>query len=87
MVWGAVAVALVLAVTSLADPGGFRRTFRLQQDLATLHARLDKLTQDNARLRREVKGLKEDPQAIERAAREELGWIRPGELLITLEPR
>jgi cell division protein FtsB len=85
MVWAAVAVALVLAVSSLADPGGFRRTWRLQQDVKALQARTERLALENARLRREVAGLKEDPQVIERAVREELGYLRPGELIITLE--
>jgi cell division protein FtsB len=87
MIWAAVAVSLVLAVSSLADPGGFRRTWRLQDDVRALQARTERLGSENARLRREVTALKEDPQAIERAVREELGHVRPGELIITLESR
>lgn len=78
-------MALVLAVTSLAHPGGFRRYWRLQQDVAALQARTTRLQAENARLRREVTALKEDPEAIERAVREELGHVRPGELILTLE--
>ncbi len=84
-VWAAVAVSLVLALSSLADPGGFRRYWRLQQDVAGLQARTARLQTENARLRREVAALKEDPQAIERAVREELGHVKPGELILTLE--
>jgi len=85
MLWAAVGVALVLAASSLADSGGFRRTWRLQQDVKALQARTDRLQAENVRLRREVSSLKEDPQAIERAVREELGHVRPGELILTLE--
>jgi cell division protein FtsB len=85
MVWAAVGVALVLAVSSLADPGGFRRYRRLQHDVQALQARTERLQLENARLRREVTGLKEDPQAIERAVREELGHVRPGELILSFE--
>jgi cell division protein FtsB len=87
MIWAAVAVSLVLALSSLANPGGFRRSWRLQDDVRALQARTARLEVENARLRREVTSLKEDPQAIERAAREELGLVRPGELIIALEPR
>jgi cell division protein FtsB len=34
---------------------------------------------ENARLREEVRRLKEDPSAIEEIARRDLGLIRPGE--------
>ena len=34
---------------------------------------------------REVEGLRDDPAAIERAAREELGFVKPGEIVIHLQ--
>ena len=85
IVWGAVVAALVLAGFSLVAEGGFRRYWRLQRDRHTLEMRNAHLDEENARLRREVQGLKEDPVVIERAVREELGFIRPGEIVITLE--
>jgi cell division protein FtsB len=85
MIWGAVVVALVLAVTSLQAEGGFRRYWRLRSDMRTLEARNTKLTDENAKLRREVQALQTDSAAIERAAREELGVIRPGEVVFSLE--
>ncbi len=85
MIWGAVAVALVLAITSLQAEGGFRRYWRLRADMRTLEARNTKLIDENARLRREVQALQTDSAAIERSAREELGVIRPGEVVFSLE--
>lgn len=85
IVWGAVIVALVLAVFSLASEGGFRRSWKLQEDVQSYRALIRRLEDDNGRLRRQVQALKEDPAALERAVREELGFIRPGELVITLE--
>lgn len=79
------ALALVLMVVSLAAEGGLRRYVRLRQDLHTLNQRNTHLATENARLRREVQQLHDDPAAIERAAREELGLVRPGEVVITLE--
>ena len=37
--------------------------------------------QENSRLREQVRRLKEDPASVEAIAREELGLIRPGEML------
>jgi cell division protein FtsB len=51
----------------------------------TLELRNAKLTDENAKLRREVAALQDDPNAIDRAAREELGVIRPGEVVFSLE--
>ena len=78
-------VALVLAIASGVTEGGFRRYWRLQQDVRALEERNAKLAQDNARLRREVEAMRDDPRALERAAREELGYVRPGELVFDVE--
>lgn len=85
IVWASVVVALVLAVGSFAGEGGFRRYWRLRQDMRTLHDRNARLSDENQRLRREVQALQDDPAAIERAAREELGFVRPGEIVFTIE--
>jgi cell division protein FtsB len=85
IVWASVVMALLLAVSSFAGEGGFRRYWRLRQDLRTLHDRNARLTDENAKLRREVQAMQDDPAALERAAREELGFVRPGEIVFTLE--
>lgn len=85
ILWGAVLAALVLAGFSLVAEGGFRRYWRLQRDLRTIEERNAQLDEENARLRREVQGLREDPAVIERAVREELGFVRPGDVVISLE--
>lgn len=85
VVWGAVVIALVLAIGSLSAEGGFRRYARLKRDLATLEERNAKLTADNTRLKREVQRLRSEPAALERAARENLGLVRSGEIVFNLE--
>jgi cell division protein FtsB len=67
---------------------GLARTIGLRGDLRALRARNDELRAQNQRLAREADGLRSDLGAIERVARAELGWVRPGELLVDLsEPR
>jgi cell division protein FtsB len=85
LLWAAVAIAGVLAVVSVADERGFRRYFRLQRDVSNLTERNARTTEDNRAMAREIAALRSDAPALERAAREELGFVRPGELVIVLE--
>lgn len=66
-------------------PSGLGRTLRLRADATSLSASNDELRFENDRLRRELKALADDPAELERAAREELGLVRPGEVVFRLE--
>lgn len=85
LLWAAAAAALVLAVGSAAADGGFRRYFRLSADVRQLREKTAALREENARLKAEIAALRDDDAALERAAREELGFVRPGELVLVLE--
>ncbi|MDP1923104.1 MAG: septum formation initiator family protein [Myxococcales bacterium] len=85
LLWACVFVALIAAAASAAAEGGFRRYLRLSQDVKSLKERNKRLGDDNVRLRREVEALRDDPRALERAAREELGLVKPGEIVFSLE--
>ncbi|PZR10202.1 MAG: cell division protein FtsB [Archangium gephyra] len=85
VVWGAVAIALMLAAGSLSAEGGFRRYARLKRDLHSLEERNARLRAENERLKLEAHRLKSEPAALERAARESLGLVRPGEVVFNLE--
>jgi cell division protein FtsB len=85
VVWSAVFLALGLAFVSAAGEGGFRRYARLQSDVVSLKDKNQALSLENARLRKLAQLLKSDARAIESSAREELGLVRPGELVFTLE--
>ena len=81
----AVGVALLLATASVADARGFRRYLSLRQEVAALDARNHTLAEQNEALRKEISALRSDPQALERAAREELNFVKPGEIVFHLE--
>jgi len=49
-----------------------------------LHRQIGSLQQENQRLKDHVEHLKDDPDAIEREARERLHYARPGEVIYTL---
>jgi cell division protein FtsB len=63
---------------------GLARTLQLRHDLDGLRARNSELRGQNERLAREAESLRGDPRAIERVARAELGWVRPGEVIVDL---
>ncbi|MDQ3266286.1 MAG: septum formation initiator family protein [Myxococcota bacterium] len=82
---GSLLAALGLTLISVADADGFRRYFRLRGELQTLEDKNRALEQVNSSLSREISALRSDKRVMERVAREELGFIRPGELVFNLE--
>ncbi len=66
-------------------PEGLGRTWRLQRDLEGLEARNRELSEENHRLRLRVRSLREDKQAVERVARDELGLVRPEDIVFQFE--
>ncbi|HSD18401.1 MAG TPA: septum formation initiator family protein [Anaeromyxobacter sp.] len=78
--WRAFVGALALLATlSALDPDGLRRYLRLERDARRMEDENARIAAENARLAREVRALRTDPSALERAAREELRFVRPGE--------
>jgi cell division protein FtsB len=55
-----------------------------RQDTQTLDQQLHSLQKENEQLKGHVERLKDDPNAIEHQAREELHYTRPGEVIYTL---
>ncbi|WP_242340512.1 MULTISPECIES: septum formation initiator family protein [Anaeromyxobacter] len=78
--WRAFVGALaLLGAVSAVDPDGIRRYVRLDADARRMEDENARLAAENARLAREVHALRTDASALERAAREELRFVRPGE--------
>jgi cell division protein FtsB len=63
---------------------GLARTIALRRDLVALRTHNREVRAENERLAREAEALRSDLGAIERVARAELGWVRPGELVVDL---
>lgn len=82
--WGVI-FAAVLAVVSIADSRGFRRYFQLRQEIRTISERNRQVQEQNRNLLKEINSLRSEPQALERAAREELGFVKPGEIVLNME--
>ncbi|HVL69347.1 MAG TPA: septum formation initiator family protein [Vicinamibacterales bacterium] len=72
---------VVLLVDALVGEKGLMERMRARRQYAEAAASLNGLKAENQRLREQARRLRDDPSAIETIAREELGLIRPGELL------
>lgn len=75
----------LLALVSAVDSNGLRKANRLAAEAERVEAENRRLADENARLTREVRALRSDPAAMERAAREDLGLVRPGERVYRVE--
>jgi cell division protein FtsB len=71
-------------VDALVGDRGFVERLRMRRKYADTAATLDAMRRDNARLRVRVQSLREDGSAIEAIAREDLGLMRPGEILFVV---
>jgi cell division protein FtsB len=85
LAFGSVGVAVLLATISVVDARGFRRYASLRQELVQLSDKNRELLEKNRQMARELEALRADPRALERAAREELGFVKPGEIVVNLE--
>lgn len=75
---------LVLLVDALVGDKGLVERMRARRQSEREKAAVETVKHENAALREKVQRLRDDPAAIESIAREELGLIRPGELLFIL---
>jgi hypothetical protein len=83
---GALAGALALAPRLIAaDDARHGQLDRLTADLARAHATIAARKAALAEKRRRVRALRSDPRVVEDIARDELGMIYPGELVIRVE--
>ena len=80
-----IALALAYLPYRLIDGSGERKANRMRAELERIRAESASLAGTNAALRRDIEALKNDPHAIVDIARDELGLVRPGELVIRIE--
>ena len=83
----ALVCAVILAATGLCVSVYYRAHGELASAISKHQSAADRvaeLKRDTEKLRREVEQLKSDPRMIEAIARERLGFIRPGEVVIKI---
>ena len=87
LVLGALLISLGISALSLLDPGGLPRLRRLRGDIERQEEKNRLLRAENARLSKTVRELSPPlrPAALEKAAREQLGFVRQDEVLFKFE--
>ncbi|MEE3201992.1 MAG: septum formation initiator family protein [Acidobacteriota bacterium] len=77
-------ISTALVANAIIGERGLIATRAAERDAMALAADIETIQSENNRLRAQAKGLRDDPNAIESVARDELGLMRKGELLILL---
>ena len=80
--------ALTLAALAILGFGGqsLGRLWQMKREVDGLERDLANLRAETDRLSAAVGALRSDPESIERIAREELGFVKPGERVYKLPP-
>ncbi len=78
-------ITCVLLFDALVGEQGLAQTLRSRHERRTAAAALERLRHENAGLREQIRRLVEDPAAIEAVARQDLGLVRPGEILVVVK--
>ncbi len=81
---GLALAAVTLVVESLFGARGLSAMMQARREYAVLANDLDRIRGENQRLQAEARRLREDPTAIEEAARRDLGYMAPGEKVFIL---
>jgi cell division protein FtsB len=80
-------ISLVAVPVLILEPQGMPRMRALDTELKGVEAENAELRRDVSRLRAEVKDLRENPAAVERIAREQLGLVRKNEVVFQFDRR
>jgi len=83
-VLGTVIALVALGVGSVFGDRGILNMLGEREKIEALRPELDALRAENARLSGEITDLRQNPRAIERLAREELGLARPDETVFVI---
>ena len=59
---------------------------RLRKEILRLDGRIQKEEEINKQLKASIEVLHHDPKAVERLAREQLGYAKPGETVVRFDP-
>jgi cell division protein FtsB len=81
---GILGLALVGAPMLILEPQGLPRMRSLEQELNAVEAENAELRRDVGTIRVDVRQLRDDPTAVERIARTQLGLVRKNEIVFQL---
>ena len=80
--------ALAVAALAIVGYGGqsLTRVWQIKDEVESLEREIAGLRAETAALQAQVTQLRSDPDAIEKLARETLGFVKPGDRVLKLPP-
>jgi len=78
-------VSVIAVPVLVLEPQGLPRMRGLESELAGVQAENAEIRREVTKLRTEVKDLRENPTAVERIAREQLGLVRKSEVVFQFD--
>ncbi|MBV9086402.1 MAG: septum formation initiator family protein [Acidobacteriaceae bacterium] len=81
---GVALLALFLALHVVFGTNGMLTYQRKRAESKQLQKDIERLQEENLRITQRIRELKSDPKAIEREAREQLRYARPGEVIYSV---
>ena len=84
VIGGGIGCFLLLSLLAMAGDRGFFEVYQFNRHLQHVESRIQALEVENERLRLQVTGLRSDPYQIEKLAREDLGLVRPDEIIFEI---
>jgi len=84
VIGGGIGCFVLLSLLAMAGDGGFFEVYQFNRHLRHVEGRIQALKVENERLRTQVTGLRSDPYQIEKLAREDLGLVRPDEIIFEI---
>lgn len=82
LVFGFAFLLLVLLIASFFGKKGLVEITRIRKNRDVLLREVEELKTERGRLEKEIADLENNPKAVERKAREELGLVKPDEKII-----
>ena len=84
-----VVIVLIVLACLLAVGIGYmpviRQNQRMRQDVQQKDVEIQKLEDENRQLKASIEAMRNDPQTVERIARQKLGYAKPGETVVRFE--
>lgn len=77
-------IMMLLIVHELFGEHGYLALRRRHRELQTLQQQVKQLQEENQKLQQQIEALKSDPKAVEKLAREQMKFAKPGEIIYVL---
>ena len=84
VIGGGIGCFLLLSLLAMVGERGFFEVYQFNRYLQHVESRIQALEVENERMRLQLTGLRSDPYQIEKLAREDLGLVRPDEIIFEI---